>query len=125
MMNNNISTLTSTEITAIISATKTAYEAAEKFSEEIKRSFLGFEIDFETNSKLSTFYSRAFFEAIIEMNENRVEFYAEDFQKELNGIDYVCENTPEVFTESLSRMAALQEYKMALMALGRLMGYEE
>lgn len=123
--NANLTQLTANEISNIKAMALETIEACKKFDEEMKRSFLAFEIDFEIRNRLSLFYTTAFLEAVVEMDERRADFYEEDFQKELDNLDYVCENKPAVFADSFTRMRALQEFKMALTNLARCFGFEE
>lgn len=123
--NTNLAQLTANEISNIKAMALETIEAAKKFDEEMKRSFLAFEIDFETKKKLSLFYTTALLEAVVEMDEMRVNFFEEDFQKELDNLDYVCENNPAIFADSFTRMRALQEFKMAFVNLARCFGFEE
>ena len=125
MMNTfemTIANMTSTEISNFEVILDNTIKASEEFNEVVRNEFVNFNIDFDTTNNLSTFFVTAFLKAVKEKSETGIACHLEKFEEELQNIDAVCENNPDMFRDNYRLMSSLMQFHSAMGELGRALG---
>lgn len=117
-----ITDMTATEVNAFDAILDDAINASEEFDKVVKKEFLEFNISFEEAKNLSTFFITAFLKAVKKRSMTGISCHLEKFDEELQNIDAVCENNPDLFRSNYNLITALSKFHTTMGELARALG---
>ena len=124
-MNNfemTIANMTEAEVRNFDSVLEEAIEVSRRFNSIVNEEFLAFNINFEENNMLSTFFITAFLKAVKNRNKTGIACHLEKFDEELQNIDAVCESNPDIFRSNYTLMKTLMQFHTTMGELARALG---
>ena len=114
-MNNfemTIANMTEAEVRNFDSVLEEAIEVSRRFNSIVNEEFLAFNINFEENNMLSTFFITAFLKAVKKRSKTGMSCYFEKFDEELKNIDIICEAKPELLDNYRLRSSLMELYNI-------------